>query len=147
MNPAACYNVPSNMERPTGVTSIAIIFFLAAGYLGSLGLVMLLSPDSVSMALGAPLLGGLELAGPFMFLLAGAVAALIGWGLLRMNNWARRLAIVVALVGFVMLVPTVSSAAIGIHWSALVWGGLGVIVRMVIVWYLWQTPVAEQFSK
>jgi hypothetical protein len=135
------------MERPTGVASIAVIFFAAAGYLCALALIMLLSPGTASMALGAPLLSGLELAGPYMFLLAGAIAGLIGFGLLRMNNWARRVAIIVALLGFVMLVPTVSSAAIGIHWSALVWGGLGVIVRMVIVWYLWQTPVVEQFGR
>jgi hypothetical protein len=33
-----------------------------------------------------------------------------------------------------------------LRWS-LLWGGLGIIVRMVVVWYLWQTPVAEQFGK
>ena len=107
---------------------------------------MLASPGTVSMAAGASLLGGLELAGPFMFLLTGTVAALIGWGLLRMQSWARRMVIIIAFAGFVMLIPTVSAAAVDFRWS-LVTGGLGIIVRMVIVWYLWQTPVAEQFKK
>jgi hypothetical protein len=135
------------MERPTGVTTIAYIFLFIGAYLCIVGLIMLLWPGAVSMALGAPLLDGLELAGPFMFLLVSAVAALIGWGLLRMNNWARRAALLAAFAGFVMLAPTVSAAVIEVHWSALIWGGLGIIVRMVVIWYLFQTPVSEQFSK
>ena len=49
---------------------------------GVLGFVMLVSPGTVPMMWGAPLLGGLEVAGPYMFLLMGGVAALIGRGLL-----------------------------------------------------------------
>jgi len=134
------------MERPTGVTAIAIIFFVVAVYLCVIGMLMLARPGAVSMAAGASLLGGLELAGPYMFLLVSAIAVLIGWGLLRMYSWARRLAIVAAFAGFVMLIPSVSAAAIDFRWS-LLWGGLGIIVRMVVVWYLWQTPIAEQFTK
>jgi hypothetical protein len=106
---------------------------------------MLASPGAVSMALGAPLLNGLELAGPYMFLLIGGAGALVGWGLLRLNNWARRVAIVVGFVGVVMLVPAVSAAAVDLRVS-LLWGGLGIIVRVIIVWYLWQEPIAERFS-
>jgi len=133
------------MDRPTGVTSIAILLFLAAAYLGGLGLIMLTSRGSVSMSLGAPLLGGLELAGPYMFLLTAAVGALLGWGLLRMNNWARRIAAILAVLGVVMLVPSVSSAVVGFQIGALVWGGLGIMVRVIIAWYLWQGHLAEQF--
>ena len=130
---------------PTGVTVIAFVFFLAAVYLGLIAAVMLASPGAASMVLGAPLLNGLELAGPYMFLLMAAVGALIGWGLWRLNNWARRAAIVVGLVGLVMLVPSVSAAAVDFRVS-LLWAGLGIIVRVMMVWYLYQTPVAERFS-
>src|ERR1700742_3547424 len=92
-------------EQPTGVTAIAILFLLVAADLGVISGLMLISPGTVSMSAGAPLLGGLELAGPFMFLLVAAVAALIGWGLLRMNNWARWVAIAAALAGCVLLIP------------------------------------------
>ena len=134
------------MSRPAGVTAIAFIFFTAAAYLGVLGTVMLASPGAISMAMGAFLMGGLELAGPYMFLLVAAVAAIIGWGLLRMQKWARWLAILASFAGFVMLIPSVSAAVLSVSWS-LIWGGLGIIVRMIVVWYLWQTPVAEQFGK
>ncbi|MGD0511958.1 MAG: hypothetical protein ABSA29_01575 [Terriglobales bacterium] len=133
-------------SRPTGVTAIAIVFFLSAAYLGLLGAVMLVSPGAASMALGAPLLNGLELAGPYMFLLMAGVGVLLGWGLLRLNNWARRAAIVVAFVGVVMLVPSVSTAAVDFS-ASLLWAGLGVIVRVIIVWYLYQEPAAEAFEK
>jgi multidrug transporter EmrE-like cation transporter len=98
------------------------------------------------MELAAPLLNGLELAGPYMFLLMGGVGTLIGWGLLRLNKWARRAALVVALIGVVMLIPAVSAAAIDLG-TSLIWGGLGIIVRVIIVWYLYQAPVAEAFEK
>jgi len=130
---------------PTGVTTIVMLFFLAAAYLGLLGVVMLAAPGVVSMALGAPLLSGLELAGPYMFLLMAGAGALIGWGLLWLNNWARRAAIVVGFIGVVMLVPAVSAAAVDFR-PALLWGGLGIVVRVMIIWYLYQTPVAERFS-
>jgi hypothetical protein len=135
------------LERPAGVTAIAILFFVCAGYLLILGLLMLFGPGSVSMSFGAPLLGGLELAGPYMFLLTGAICALIGFGLLRLNNWARRAAILVALIGVVMLVPTVSSAVIGFQFKSLIFGGLGVMLRVMVVWYLFQEPVKDQFEK
>lgn len=134
------------MERPSGVTTIAVLFLLAAAYLGGLGLLMLASPGSVSMALGAPLLGGLELAGPYMFLLMGALGAAIGLGLLRLNSWARRAAVIAAMAGVVMLVPSVSAAAVDFRGS-LVWGGLGIMVRVAVVWYLWQGPVNAAFQK
>jgi hypothetical protein len=125
---------------------IASIFFLAAAYLGLIGVVMLASPGAVSMALGAPLLSGLELAGPYMFLLMAGVGTLIGWGLLRRNNWARRAAIVMGFVGVVMLVPSVSAAAVDFR-PSLFWGGLGIVVRAMIVWYLCQSPIKEAFAK
>ena len=98
------------------------------------------------MSLGAPLLEGLELAGPYMFLLVSAFAALIAWGLFLLNRWARRVAIAVAATGVVMLLPAVSAAAVDFRW-ALLWTGLSMIVRVVIVWYLFQEPVKRAFEK
>ena len=135
------------MERPEGVSAIAILFFAVAAYLAALGGLMLFAPGSVSMRMGAPFLGGLELAGPFAFLLAAAAGALTGWGLLRMNNWARRAAALLALIGIVFLVPAVSSAVVSFNLVPLFLGGLGVIVRVIIAWYLYQRPVIDMFEK
>ena len=107
---------------------------------------MLASPGLVSMAAGADLLGGLEVAGPYMFLLMAVAGTAIGLGLLRRHNWVRRLAIVIAMIGIVLLVPTVSRAVVGFRIGKLAWGGLGIIVRVMIVWYLYQPPVKEVFE-
>ena len=135
------------MERPTGITWIAVVFFAVAAYLVTVGIIMLLSPGIISMAAGADLLGGLELAGPYMFLLIAAIASAIGYGLLRLNNWARRAAILLAFAGLVMLVPTVSGAVVSLRLSPLFFGGIGVIIRVMILWYLFQEPIKESFQK
>ena len=102
---------PITVQRPSGVTLAAALFFLAASYLFVIGALMLTRSGVVSMRLGEPLLHGLELAGPYMFLIVAALGAIIGWGLLRLNYWARWAAIVAAIAGVVMLVPSVSAAA------------------------------------
>ena len=132
------------MQRPIGVTAIAILFFLVSSYLGGLGLTMLLAPGVVSISLGAPLLHGLQLAGPYMFLLAAALAAMIGFGLFRLNHLARRAAIMVALAGMVMLLPRVSADAADFSPRFFTAGSM-VVVRMMVVWYLWQVWTREKF--
>ena len=132
------------MQRPAGVTAIAVVFFLASAYLGVLGLIRLVSPDMVSLSLGAPLLHGLELAGPYMFLLTATVAALVGFGLLRLNNFARRAAVLIGLAGMVMLIPKVGADATEFSPKFFLVGVM-IAVRMMIVWYLWQSWTAEKF--
>ncbi len=129
---------------PRGVTAISVIFFLASAYLLLLGLIMLISPGSVSMTLGSPLLHGLELSGPYMFLLAAAVGTVVGYGLFRLKNLARRAAIMIALAGMVMLIPKVSADTSDIS-PRFFLAGSALIIRMMIVWYLWQRWTVERF--
>jgi hypothetical protein len=134
------------VQRPAGITVVGALFLLAGGYLVVTGGIMLLLPGRVSMAAGTPLLNGLELAGPYMFCLVGGVGGLVGFGLLRLNNWARRCAILIALAGLVMLIPSVSASAVDFR-PGLFWNGLGVVVRAAVVWYLYQIPVTLGFRK
>ena len=133
-------------ERPTIVTAIAALFLLSAVYLLIVGLTMLARPGFLSMAAGADLLSGLETAGPYMFLVVSAAGIAVGFGLLRLQNWARRIAALLALIGIVLLVPRVSSAVVAARGSALALCGLGIIIRVVIVFSLYQTPVREIFE-
>lgn len=105
---------------------------------------MLASSDTLPMRLGTLLLLGLLYAGPYIFLMAGFVAGVISWGLWRLNNWARRAAMVVAAIGIVMLVPGVSSPALG--WTFGV-SGFGMILRVMVLWYLWRDDVAQAFQR
>jgi len=134
------------VERPAGVTAVASAFALAAAYLLVIGLTMLVRPELVSLAAGAELLGSLRLAGPYMFLLVAALGAVIAFGLWRLRRWARWLAILAAMIGIILLVPSVSGAVVFFRFERLAWGGLGVMLRTMIVWYLFQEPVANAFA-
>jgi hypothetical protein len=133
-------------ERPTGVTAVAAAFFLAGAYLLVAGFIMLVRPGMIGMSAGSELLGGLELAGPYMFLLVAGVGVAVALGLWRLHRWARWAAIVLSLIGLVMLVPSVSSAIFDFRIAKLASGGLGVIVRTMIVWYLFQEHVGGAFA-
>jgi hypothetical protein len=139
-------HIQFRVARPAGVLVIAILFLAVCVYLCGIGAAMLIRPGLVSIALGAPLLFGLELAGPYMFLLLGAVGGLIGWGLLRTNRWARRAAALVALLGVVLLVPRVSGDLIAMQFENLAVGGFQIIVRVIVAWYLYQGPVVKIFE-
>ena len=121
-----------------------MLLFLASTYLTALAIIWFINPDAFPLSLAAPLLHGLELAGPYMFLICAAVGVIVGIGLLRLNNYARRATILIAVAGIVMLIPKMSAAAVDISLGLFV-VGLQVIARVVIVWYLWQNWIAEKF--
>jgi hypothetical protein len=126
--------------------AIAGAYLAASAYLGAVGLLKLLSPDSVSLSLGAGLLHGLEVAGPYAFLLAAALGAIVAAGLWRLSRLARRAAILIPLAGLVLLIPKVSADTSEFSWR-FVFAALAVIVRVMIVWYLWQGWTAEKFVR
>ena len=133
------------MERPAGITGIAILFFLTAIYLWAIGALKLLAPEAISLMRGAPLMYGLELAGPYMALLVGGGYALVGWGLFRLHNWARWAAMAVMVLGVWSLVSRISMAEIGV---AILWYGLQIALRVAVGWYLAQAPaVIDSFMK
>ncbi len=133
------------MERPAGITGIAVLFFVAAIYLWAIGVVKLLAPDAVSLMSGRYFMYGLELAGPYMALLVGSVYAVVGWGLWRLLNWARWAAMAMMVPGIAALVPAISAAQIG---APMLLYGLQIVLRVAVGWYLAQAPaVIDSFSK
>lgn len=108
---------------------------------------MLLRPGLIGLSVGAPLLFGLELAGPWMFLLMALVGFAVAFGLMRLNNIVRHIAQLIACAGIVWLVPVVSAAATSIQTKALFWSGLGIVIRVVVAWNLAKRDVVEAFHK
>ena len=145
--PAATPELPIlvRVKRPTGITACAALFFGASAYLLAAGTVMLADPGVLPLRAGAPLLQGMEIAGPYLFLLMAALGVLIGWGLLRLNPWARYAAIFVATIGLAAFAPGVVRDVLSVQLGSLFWSGLGIAVRAVVVWYLFSA--AEAFQK
>jgi len=131
---------------PNGVRAIATLFALCGIYLAIAGVLMLVRPGAISMSAGAPLLFGLELAGPYMFLLMALLGGGVAWGLLELNNIIRHAALLIAIAGIVMLVPSVSAATVMVQPKALAFGGLGIIVRVIVAWYLSRGEITDQFK-
>lgn len=122
-----------------------MLFFLATIYLCAIGAVKLLAPDAISLMAGRHFMYGLELAGPYMTLLVGGGYALVGWGLFRLQNWARWAAMAVMVVGVAALVPKISLAELG---APVLWYGLLIALRVAVGWYLAQAPaVIDSFSR
>jgi|SRR5579859_4588450 len=132
------------MQRPIGVTIIAILFCAAGAYLWVLGATLLISPGTWPLTAGSRFMYGLELAGPYMILLFGTGYALIGWGLFRLHNWARWAAMAVMVLAVYALVPGISMAVLGLQ---LFWYGLQIALRVAVGWYLAQSPaVVDAFA-
>jgi hypothetical protein len=70
----------------------------------------------------------------------------VAWGLLELNNIVRHAAMLIAITGIVMLVPSVSAATVTVQPKALAIGGLGIIVRAIVAWYLSRGEIADQFK-
>jgi hypothetical protein len=81
-----------------------------------------------------------------MFLIAAAAGAAIAIGLLHLSNIARRAAIIVAIAGMVLLIPKVSDQT-GEFSVRFFQAAASITVRVMIVWYLWQSWTAERFTK
>lgn len=138
-------DTPDN-PPPDGVRAIAGLFAVTGLYLGLVGAIMLVNPDAISILAGAFFMFGLERYGPYMFLFMTLVGGGIAWGLLKLNNVVRHVAMLIAIAGIVLLIPFVSAATVMVKPVALAVGGLGIIVRVIVVWYLSQGDIAEQFK-
>jgi len=134
-------------QVPPEIRAIAALFALCGVYLAICGLSMLLRPGLIGMCYGAPLLLGLELAGPWMFLLMAVVGFAVAFGLIHLNNIVRNIALFIACAGIVWLVPAVSAAATSIQPKALFWSGLGIVVRVVVAWNLAKQDVVDAFRE
>lgn len=110
-----------------------------------MGLIKLVNPEAFPLSLGAPLLHGLEIDGPYVFLLAAGLGLVVAYGLFRLKNLARRAAIVICVAGMVLLIPKVSADTAEFSPDFFIAGSM-IVVRIMIAWYLWQRWTTEKFS-
>jgi uncharacterized membrane protein len=136
---------PATSERPPGVTLIAAAHVLVAmiAFVIAIGTFL----GRMPLASGAFLVGGeLETAGPILFLLITIVFLIAAAGLWKLRNWSRHLAIGLAIIGLIQVTPAISSAVADGRIVAIVREGAQIIVRVIVIWYLLQEPVRDQFD-
>lgn len=144
------------MGRPTGVTVIAVLYFIAASFcvLGGIGVIlgggfiatMMSQSGGQGAGAGAGLLAGLGAVLGIFLLIGAGLAILIAMGLLKLKNWARIIAIVFAglgvLGGLFALIGILSHMAM----FGLVWTVCRLAINAWIIYYLLQPPVAAAFT-
>ena len=91
----------------------------------------------------APFIYGRELDGPQSAVLVSAGWALVGWGLMKIQNWARWAAVVLMVLGIAAGIPAVSAASINPGWR-LAWYGGQMMAKVAATWYLVFAPDAVE---
>lgn len=141
------------MGRPTGVTIIAVLDFIGAGFCVLAGLGMMLGGGFIASMMsqqeggaGAGLLGAIGAAAGVFFLVLAAVAVLLGWGLWKLKEWARIVTIVFAATGAVFAL--IGMFAVLGHFAAvgIVVGLIRLAINGLIIWYLLQPHVKAAFQ-
>ncbi len=141
------------MQRPGGVTVIAVIDFIAAGLcvIGALlffaGGSFLTSMFSAAGAEGAGILGGAVAVVGVVILLVGVLAAAIGYGLLKLMNWARILAIIFAAIGALQIIRTLVTLGSMMSVGQIVWQIVFLAYDAWVIWYLLQGKVGQAFTQ
>lgn len=120
------------MKRPDGVTAIAVWYFVDA-FLMLMGACTLLAipASGVLSDIGDPIgefwaVFSLT-CGVIFILISGIALVLAGWGLLRMKQWARWLAFVLAIISLFAF-------------------PIGTVIGALIIWYLLKDDVREAFE-
>ena len=120
------------MKRPDGITVIAVWHFVQAFFLLIGACTLLAVPASgVFAEIGDPIgefwAGFGVTCGVIWLLITGVALVLSGWGLLKMKQWGRWLAFVLAIFGLFAF-------------------PIGTVIGAVIIWYLLRKDTREAFE-
>jgi len=139
------------MERPTGVTILAVLYFIGAAFFALCGILFIVGgsmlsglahgggPGSALFAMGGAVVGGI-------FLVLAVLNLAIGIGFIKLQNWARVVAII--LIGIGVVFGLLSMASLLAHFMMFV-----LVVRLIFlaieIWilvYLFKPHVKQAFG-
>ncbi len=140
------------MERPTGVTVLAVLCFIGGAFavLGGLAMFFAGALGMAGMAsrpgMGMMMAGMGAFVGVFLLILA-ALYVIVGVGLWKLLNWGRILALVLVGIGAVFAILGLFSALIHFRIFAVVWQIIVVAIDLLIIWYLTRSDVKQAFGQ
>ena len=139
------------MERPTGVTVIAVLYFIGAAIVGLLGLLFMIGgsmlsglaqsggPGSALFAMGGALVGG-------VFLVVAVLDLILGIGFIKLQNWARIVAIIFTGIGLLLGVLGMMSMLVHLMVFALMFRLIVLAIEVWILVYLFKPHVKQAFG-
>jgi len=141
------------MERPTGVTVLAVLNFLGAGGCALAGLAFMvglgIGGAAVASTKGAgagALLAGLGAVGGVVLLVCAAIGVVIGIGLWKLRGWARTVTIVLSIIALVMAVPSFFFSILSFRVVQLFFLFIRAGISALIVWYMFRPHVKQAFG-
>jgi uncharacterized membrane protein (DUF2068 family) len=149
------HNKELRMNRPTGVSVIAVLCFIGAVFclIGGIGLIAgggflatMLSQQAESAG-AASILAGLGTVVGVLILVFGAVYVLVGWGLWMLKEWARIVSIVLSAIAAVFQLPGLLTALLHFRIGSFIWIALWTGVYAAIIWYLLKPAVKAVFQR
>src|SRR3989344_4428979 len=114
-------------QIPTGVKIISVLYYIGAVLTFIFGLILLFSADALSEFI--PGLGTLGIVGGIVLMGFGVLSFFIGRGLWKGSNWARIVAIILAVLGIISAIYAMTSGAIGSNI-------INLLINLLIGWYL-----------
>src|SRR3972149_12029915 len=144
------------MDRPTGVTILAVLNFLGAALYILIGLLFILgmgirggmmgqaggegSAGAMGMMMG---LGG---GAGVIFIVLSLIPLLIGWGLWKLKNWARIITLVLMALGALLALLGVALGGLAGEMFSAGFSGVFLLICAWIIWYLLRPHVKEAFG-
>jgi len=144
------------MNRPAGVTVIAVLEFLVAALCILLGLGAMLGGGFLATfmsqsgaqgnAAGAGIMGAIGAGVGIVFLIFAALYVLVGWGMLGLKGWARIVTLVLAGLGILGSLLGLATTFLHFNVLALFWIAIRLAIAGWIMWYLLQPNVSAAFQ-
>jgi hypothetical protein len=139
------------MERPTGVTILAVLYFIGTAFLGLCGILFIVGgsmlsglaqsggPGSAILAAGGAVVGAI-------FLVLALLELAIGIGFIKLQNWARVVAIVFTGIAVLLGVLGMFSLLAHVMVFALMIRFIVLALQIWILVYLFKPHVKQAFG-
>ena len=137
-------------ERPTGVTILAVLYFLCTAFFVMAGLAMIAGmgiagASSDQAGMGA-MLAGLGVMGAILLFCCAAIQGLLGWGMWKLKGWARLIVLIFAFIGLAFGALGMLGSLLSMDLTSIVMGTLPVAINGLIAWYMLQPHVKQAFA-
>jgi len=141
------------MERPIGVTILAVLEFISAGFILLLGLLLTVGLSALgAMGRGGEggsvlgMLAALGAAAGVLVMILAIIPLVIGIGLWKLKNWARIVVIVFSVLGLVSNLFGVIGGVSAGEMVSLSSGVIGLGINVLVLWYMQQAHVKQAFG-
>jgi hypothetical protein len=141
------------MQRPAGVTVIAVLDFIGGAFCVIFGLLAFVGGSFISGMFSAAnagpasgLAAGIGAIIGAVFLVFAAIAVITGIGLLKLKGWGRILEIILAVLGLIGVIKAIAGGALHAGSTSLAILIVEIAYFIWVLWYMFTPGVKAAFS-